>query len=142
MKHNTLITKLASGLIIGMIAMPALAEDRGDRIDERLDNKGERIDERLDNKGDRIEHRYDARAERASEAGYDRLAERLENIGDRINGRLDDRSDRIENRLDKKMAIVSMIVLNVEKISANIMPICLMKRDKPLERNVVKGLKI
>lgn len=51
MKNNTLITNLASSVIIGMFAIPALAEDRGDRIDERLDNKGERIDERLDNRG-------------------------------------------------------------------------------------------
>ena len=58
-----------------MIAMPAFAEDRGNRIDERLDIKDERIDERLDNRGDRIEDRFDARAERASDAGKDKLAE-------------------------------------------------------------------
>ena len=81
MKNNTFITKLASGVVIGMFAMPALAEDRGDRIDERLDNKGERIDERLDNKGDRIEERFDTRADRASDAGKDKLADRLERKG-------------------------------------------------------------
>ena len=58
MENNTLKTRLATGLVIGMFAMPALAEDRGDRIDERLDNKGERINERLDNKGDRINRRH------------------------------------------------------------------------------------
>ena len=46
--------------------MPAFAEDRGDRIDERLDNKDERINERLDNKGDRIEDRLDRKGDRVA----------------------------------------------------------------------------
>ena len=39
-------------------------ENKGDRIDQRLDNKGERIDNRLDRKGERINNRLDKRTER------------------------------------------------------------------------------
>jgi len=53
MKNNTFITKLASGLVIGIFAMPTLAEDRGDRIDERLDNKGERMPTGIGQEGEK-----------------------------------------------------------------------------------------
>ena len=54
---------------------PATSMDRGDRINQRLDNRGDRINNRLDSRGDRINDRLDRR-------------------GDRINDRLDRRSDR------------------------------------------------
>ena len=53
----------------------AMAEDRGDRINERMDARGERINDRLEDKGDRI------------------------------NDRLDERGERINDRLDQKAAV-------------------------------------
>lgn len=45
-------------------SLPALAADgeylnqRGDHIDQRLDDKGNRIDRRLDRKGNRVDRRH------------------------------------------------------------------------------------
>ncbi len=59
---------IAAGLL-ALIAIPAMAEDRGDRANQRLDARGERINEHLDARGERINERLDARGERINERG-------------------------------------------------------------------------
>ncbi|MFB3090086.1 MAG: hypothetical protein ACE1ZG_01905 [Gammaproteobacteria bacterium] len=48
MKNNTLMIKLTSGLIIGMFAMPALADNARDaeheRVGDRLERRGDHAD--------------------------------------------------------------------------------------------------
>ena len=80
----------------------AVAGDRGDRIDHRLDRKGDRIEHRLDARGDRIEHRFDRRAERADRNGHPRVADRLGRQGERIDARLDHKGERAEARWDRR----------------------------------------
>lgn len=51
---------LLGAMLCATISQHALAADgefadnRGDRIEQRLDNRGDRIEERMDNRGDRI----------------------------------------------------------------------------------------
>lgn len=66
-KH-TLTAIIATALLT--LASSSWAEtDRGDRIDNRLDQKGERIDNRLDRRGDHINDVLDRRSQRAEDAG-------------------------------------------------------------------------
>ena len=99
-------SKLAKILLTGalMIAAgaPAFAADRGERINDRLDNRGERINDRLDNRGERVNDRLDNRAERAEANGHPKRAARLDAKGNRVENRLDAKGNRVENRLDRK----------------------------------------
>jgi hypothetical protein len=99
--------------LLMLAALPVTAQDRGDHIDERLDERGERINERLDQrglaaearldaKGDRVDERLDARAEHAEENGKTRRAEHLDARGDRVDQKLDTRGQHRERRLDTK----------------------------------------
>ena len=73
-------------------------EDRGDRINDRLDDRGERINDRLDRRADRAwANGHYARAHRLDRRG-DRIEDRLDRRGDRIDRRLDRRSDRVRDR--------------------------------------------
>jgi hypothetical protein len=82
---------LGSALLVLALAPAALAEDRGDRIDQRLDRRG-----------DRIEQRFDNRAAIADANGHPLRADRLEARGNRIDNRLDRRGDRIDRRFDRR----------------------------------------
>jgi hypothetical protein len=82
---------LTGGLLALLITAPLLAEDRGDRINKRLDNRGERINERLDKHADRLEAN-----------GHEKAAQHLDRKGDRIENRLDHRGDRIDRRADRR----------------------------------------
>lgn len=57
---NRLATTPMALLLIAM-ASPAIAADRGDVANARLDARGERIDSRLDARSDRIDSRPDRR---------------------------------------------------------------------------------
>jgi hypothetical protein len=105
--------KLFAPALLMLAAVPVTAQDRGDRINERLDERGERINERLDQrglaaqarldaKGDRVDARLDARAEHAEENGKTRRAEHLDARGDRVDQKLDARGQHRERRLDTK----------------------------------------
>lgn len=67
---STLI--LTGSLLTLLVASPLLAEDRGDRINERLDQRSDRLEAHghekaaahLDRKGDRVENRLDRRVDR------------------------------------------------------------------------------
>jgi hypothetical protein len=93
---------LLAGSLLVVLSAPGLAADRGDRINERLDNRGERINERLDNRGERVNDRLDARSERAAANGHEARAARLDARGNRIENHLDAKGNRIENHLDRK----------------------------------------
>lgn len=80
----------------------ALAQDAGDRVENRLDLRGDRIDARLDARGECINDRLDIRSDRASANGHEMRASRLDRKGDRIENRLDRRGDRADNRLDRR----------------------------------------
>ena len=86
--------------VLVVLAAPVLAQsapDRGDRVNERLDQRGERINERLDARGDRIENRLDDR-------------------GDRIDGRLDQRASappRMETRSGPRDSTVVVIASTI-----------------------------
>jgi hypothetical protein len=82
---------LGIALLALALAPAASAEDRGDRIDERLDRRGDRIEDRLDN-----------RAAIADANGHPLRADRLERRGNRIDNRLDRRGDRIDRRFDRR----------------------------------------
>ena len=69
----------------------ALATDRGDRVERRLDQRG-----------NLIEARYDHRAGVAAANGRYARAARLERKGDRINGRLDRTGERYDRRWDRR----------------------------------------
>ena len=70
MKNNTLMIKLTSGLIIGMFAMPALADNARDaeheRVGDRLERRGDHAHQHLDRKGDRINHNPDRKGNRVA----------------------------------------------------------------------------
>jgi hypothetical protein len=88
--------KTSHWLAIGTLALalaPAAqaSEDRGDRVDHRLDRRG-----------DHIEARYDRRAERAAENGHPKRATWLERKGNRVDARLDRRGDRFDRRFDRR----------------------------------------
>lgn len=85
-----------------MTASSAIADDRGERINDRLDERGEALNERLDRKGERINDRLDRKAEIEAAHGHDGRAERLDAKGNHIEERLDARGDRIEKKLDRK----------------------------------------
>ena len=60
MRYTALWTSTLSVLIAGN----ALAQDIGDRVENRADRRGDRIEQRLDQRGDRIDDRLDARSDR------------------------------------------------------------------------------
>lgn len=65
-------------------------------------DRGDRIEQHLDNRGDRIEQRDDKRAAWLSAHGHAYAAQRLDNRGERINNRLDRRGARIDRRFDHR----------------------------------------
>lgn len=74
---------LAGSLLALLVATPVLAEDRGDRINERLDRRGERVNDNLDNRGERINDRLDRRSDRLDANGHERAAAHLDHKGNR-----------------------------------------------------------
>ena len=96
MNRNLLLTALiAAGSLAGIASAQSTppATDRGDRIENRLDNRGDRID-----------NHFDALAAKQEALGHDKRAAFLEKKGDRIQNRLDNRGERINNRLDRRGA--------------------------------------
>ena len=63
---KTYSTVIAAGLLT-LMAIPAMAGDRGDRANQRLDARGQHINDHLDARGDRINQHLDARGERVNE---------------------------------------------------------------------------
>jgi hypothetical protein len=63
-----------SAAVLALLCLPAMAQDRGDAVNERLDNKGDRIESRLDKRGNRIENKLDKRGDR-----IDRRVDRRQN---------------------------------------------------------------
>lgn len=82
---------LSLALPLLFFASLALAHDRGDRIEHRLDVRGNRID-----------HRLDLRAAHQLALGHVRRAALLDLRGDRINRRLDRIGARIDARYDRQ----------------------------------------
>ena len=56
---SILALPLALGALLA--AGQAFANDRGDRIENRLDRKGDHADNRLDRRGERFDRRWDRR---------------------------------------------------------------------------------
>jgi len=52
---------LTGGLPTLLAANPLLAQDCGDRVENRLDRKDDRVETRLDQRGDRVNRRVDRR---------------------------------------------------------------------------------
>lgn len=87
-----LIMVIAAGSLAGVAAAQSVpVTDRGDRIQQRLDNRG-----------DRIENRFDARSAHQETLGHTRRAQWLDNRGERINNHLEHRGDRIDRRFDRR----------------------------------------
>lgn len=86
-------TLMALSLLLAGLAGTgnALAADRGDRVERRLDRRG-----------DRIEARYDHRAAVAAAHGHPARAAHLERKGDRIDRRLDRAGNRFDRRWDRR----------------------------------------
>jgi hypothetical protein len=99
MKKTTLI---AAAVAVLLSVGYAVAEDAGDRAEQRLDLRGDRIDQRLDARGERINDRLDWKSDRARANGHENRALHLDRKGDRIENRLDRKGDRIDNRLDRR----------------------------------------
>ena len=102
---NGIFRRIVGAAFISMASLSvstAIADDRGDRINDRLDHRGEVINERLDRKGERINDRLDRKAEIEAAHGHAGRAARLDAKGDRIEERLDAKGDRIEKKLDRK----------------------------------------
>ena len=90
--------KIISGIFSLLILIPAtgaLADDVGQKIEDRFDRRGDAINERLDQRGANINDRLDQRGAN--------INDRLDQRGANINERLDARSQRaLENgRLGK-----------------------------------------
>lgn len=108
------LTRAAFGLcLLVATTLPALAADRGDRVEQRLDRRGDRIEQHLDQHGDRIEDRNEARAHCLDRNGHSLAANRLEaraarvdahlnRKGERINQHLDHKGERAERRIDRR----------------------------------------
>lgn len=58
-------TALWTSTISVLIASNALAQDVGDRVENRADRRGDWIEQRLDQRGDRIDDRLDRRGRQA-----------------------------------------------------------------------------
>lgn len=81
-------TAILAGSLLALLATaPLLAEDRGDRINERLAQRGERIDQHLDKRSDRLAANNHAKA-----------ARHMDRKGDRTENRLDQRGNHIDRR--------------------------------------------